>query len=163
MPVPTPQAYATTNAMLAIGDNGSPEEYDQIAQVGDIGDIGFTANMHRTDSHSLAEPWGSQIPGILMQDDVVFPLWFNPENAQHSFTVVGGIGELARTRTLRRFLYYPAGFPESAVLFLAYVTKCSQPTPVDGVLQLTITLSRTGVPEYGVDATLLTINLAPTS
>lgn len=157
MPVPTPTAYVTTGMTLAVGDDGSPEMYDRIGVVGDVGDTGHTNNMHDTSTHDTDDGYGSQIPGLKKQMDVTIKLNFKPDDAQQSFSASGGLGWLSAQNppVLKRWLVFANGFETEAKTFLAYVTNPKTPYPVDGVLTLTVTLSPTGAPTYGVDATSL--------
>lgn len=144
----------TTNAVLAIGDGNTSELFDIIAEVENIGDIGSTTNMHRTDSHSLGTPWGRQIPGLQMQKDVQVKVWFDPNDPQHTFTAAGGLGYIKENRVLKNYLFYYPNLPLKAEIWAAYISDVSQPVPVDGVMEMTVTFARTGPPER-VDATSL--------
>lgn len=154
MPAPVPQAYKSTNSILALGDPASsPEAFDQISQVGDISDVGFAATLHDTSSHSTTDGWASQITGLKKQKEVDFTLWFKPTNPQMAFDVEGSLTDMALQNTLGHFLYYPHGFKEKAKTFYAYVSEVGEPVPVDGVLTLKVKLAPTGALVVGVDAT----------
>lgn len=156
MSAPNPQGFSSTSSVIAMGDDGSPEHFVQLARTGNIPDIGFKTNMHDTSTHdALNRGYASQIPGMKKQNDIKLTLVYNPLLAQHSFTDADGLGKLADTKTLKNWLYYPAGFEAVAKTFFAYVSEVGEPAPVDGVLMLNVTLSPTGAPTYDVDATSL--------
>jgi len=145
-------SFNTTQHILAIETpESSPKTFDRIAEVGDIGAMGSKATMHDTSSHSTADGWGSQRPGLLRQKPFTTPLFFDPSNAQHAFDVAGGLGYMHEHPEDGpwEFIEYPHAQPTKATRFFAFIGEVGRPVPVDGILTMQVTFEPTGKPTHG--------------
>lgn len=157
---------ATTGYVLAIGDGDSPELFVKIRGVGDIGGGGSEATVHDSSSHDTLGGWGTIVMGLKRQQPWTFPVMWQTAAPTHDFTDGSaatpeeaiGLGYLheAVPAILKTFIGHPAGDPEHADRFYAYVTGLGQTIPVDGILMKNVTLTPTGAPEH-IDASALTI------
>lgn len=151
-------ARATTAHVLAIGDGNSPEVFHKLLGVGNIGDVGSEATIHDASSHDTETGWGSVVMGLKRQKPVTFPVQFDPSSGSHSFSATTGLGYLHEQvpAVLKTFVEHPAGDVTHATRFYGYITALGRPVPVDGILQMMVTITPSGAPEH-LDATALSI------
>ncbi len=153
-------ALPAINTLLKIGDQGSPEAFNLIANVGDMNEIlSMTADKVDVTSHSTTVPWSQNIPTLLNGGNVTFPLFFIPSSGSpatgvigHSFS--GGIGKYFVNRGASASqpgtaINFQITFPDAAqttYFFSGFIYDFKMKAPVKGVETAEITIGVTSAP-----------------
>jgi hypothetical protein len=142
-----PSALAAINTVIAIGSQGCPQTFTDIANIGDLEGPSIEAEVVDVTSHSTNNPWRQKIVTLLNAGQITIPLFFIP-----SSTGDGGHGAtsgLLQVFTGRQLRWYRMRFPDTAVTtwyFQAYLSSFSMTAPVAGVETANVTFELTGQP-----------------
>lgn len=140
-------AQAAINTVLAIGSQGCPQTFADIANIGDMSGPSFEGEVVDVTSHSTNTPWRQKIVTLLNNGQITMPLFFIP-----SSTGEGGHGAasgLLQVFTGRQLRWYRLSFPDTGPTrwyFQGYVTAFNMTAPVAGVLTASCTFTLTGQP-----------------
>lgn len=140
----TPIALPAINTFLKLGDQGSPENFNTIANVGDITGPGLAAAVVDVTSHSNPDPWRRKITTLLDAGQLSFKLYFIPGDTGHK--------QLLTVFTGRELRDYQMEFPEAVSYptwsFSAYISKFSITATVAGVIEASCTFDIVGPPTF---------------
>lgn len=142
-------AQPAINTLLKMGNSGSPEVYNQIANVGDITGPGFAAAIVDVTSHSTSIPWRQKVTTLLDGGQLTCKLFFIPNDAGHKqllrvYMNRGADGQAAGTPPQWSLTYPdPAATP---VYFTAFISKFAITATVAGVIEAQVTFDVTGEP-----------------
>jgi predicted secreted protein len=144
-------AQPSINTLLKLGNAGSPETFNTVANVGNIGGLTLSGNVVDVTSHSTGVPWRQKIVTLLDAGELTCQLFFIPAGGAPAGGVIGhdftaGLGLVFTSRALRN---YKLVFPDTGATtwsFSAYITKFSMTSPTPTVLEATVTFSATGQP-----------------
>lgn len=142
-----PAALAAINTVLAIGSQGSPQTFADIANIGDLEGPSFEAEVVDVTSHSTNNPWRQKIVTLLNGGQITLPLFFIPASTGEGGH--GAVSGLMNVFTQRQLRWYRLRFPDSAATtwyFQAYVSTFNMSAPVAGVEQAAVTFELTGAP-----------------
>jgi len=130
------------NTLLKIGSSGSPQNFDTIANVGDMTGPGFSAQLVDVTSHSTGNPWRIKVPTLLDNGDLTTKVFFIPSSpgVYDGTTQFGhnGTTGLLRVFTQRELHEYSVTFPDGPATtwyFQGYLTKFAMTAAVQGVLE----------------------------
>lgn len=139
---PNSEAKLGYGTKLLMGDGGSPETFAEIGEVGDFED-GDTIELVEVTNHQSPNGRREYIAGMKDGAEISFPVNYLPSHATQSRTtgLRGKIGEVIT------FRIEAPGEPEGYEFF-AVVMGISRSFPVQGVMQMTVTLKKTGSESY---------------
>ena len=148
------QAQAAINTLFKIGNMGSPQTFNVIANVGDLTGPTMSAAVVDVTSHSNSNPWRSKIVTLLDCGDVTLPLYFIPSSAGSDGVPAtpeghNGTNGLLSVFTSRQLREYSVTFPDAAATtwyFAGMISKFTMGAKVAGVLDATVTFTFTGEP-----------------
>ena len=143
-----PAAVAAINTLLKMGNNGSPQTFLTVANVGDITGPTLQTDVVDVTSQSTGVPWSQKFPTLLNAGDLSFPCFFVPNS-----TSTGS--ELGHEELLYAFVNrvqhdWQLVFPDVGATtwsFQGWVTKFNMKAPVKGVLTADVMITLTGVAE----------------
>lgn len=152
--MPIAAAQPAINTLFKIGNQGSPQTFNVIANVGDLTGPTMSGNVVDVTSHSTGNPWRQKIVTLLDNGDVTLPLFFIPSSSGsdgQSNTPFGhnGTNGLLAVFTARQLREYSITFPDAAATtwyMQGYITKFSMTAPVAGVLTSSTTFTMTTEP-----------------
>ena len=129
-------AVAGNGVLLKMGDGGTAEVFDTIAEVLDIDGPSQTREQIEVTSHSSAG-WREYIAGLKDGGEISFPVNMVPtDTTQQDLYALLGSG------TMNNFkIVYPNGYRDT---FAAIVTDYSTKSPVDGTVTDEIKLKISG-------------------
>lgn len=153
-------AQPAINTLLKFGDQGSPESFNTVANVGDLNEIlSMTSDTADVTSHSTGVPWSQIIPTILNGGKVTFPLFFIPSSGAPSGGVIGhnNTAGILKYFTQRGASSTQSGtpinmkvvFPDAAATtytFTGFITAFKVKSPVKSVLTADMEISVTSAP-----------------
>lgn len=144
MPYPSAAAFGR-GFILEAGDGGSPEGFDQIAEVRDFDEL-WPQTREFEPVTSQDTPGGVEEvkPAVLRTGEMTFEVNFLPTHATHDPSTGLRADFLAGTRRNFRAIY-PAPYASRRVEFAAYVARFPVAIPVDGVMRGRVTLRLDGV------------------
>ena len=148
------QAQPAINTYLKIGNEGSPQIFNTIANIGDWTGPSFSGVLVDVTSHSTGAPWVQRIVTILDNGDISVPCFFVPSSPGSDGTANtpfghNGTSGLLAVYTQRQLREYQVVFPDPAntTWYMAgYISKFSMKAAVKGVLTADVTFSLTGEP-----------------
>jgi hypothetical protein len=79
----TPQAQAAINTFLQLSDGNSPENFPNVANVGDLTGPSLAGAVVDVTSHSTGNPWRNKIVTLLDPGSITAPLFFIPNDSGH--------------------------------------------------------------------------------
>lgn len=135
----TPSARAAINTLLQFGDGNSPEVFTTLANVGTITGPSLALTVQDVTSHSTALPWREKFPTLLDGGDLMFDLFFIPDDPALK-TAIG----FFLNRAIKDWkLIYPnsSGVNDT---FQGFFSKFGQALKVDDVIRVNVTLTITG-------------------
>jgi len=142
-----PAALAAINTVLAIGSQGCPQTFADIANIGDLEGPSFDAEVVDVTSHSTNNPWRQKIVTLLNAGQITLPLFFIPAS-----TGEGGHGAtsgLMQVFTGRQLRWYRLRFPDAGSTswyMQAYISGFNMTAPVAGVETASVTFELTAQP-----------------
>src|SRR5512139_540953 len=129
-------AIAGNGVLLKIGDGGTAEVFDTIAEVLDIDGPNQTREQIEVTSHSSAG-WREYIAGLKDGGEISFPINHVPTDATQQ-----DLYALLASGTTNNFkIVYPNGYRDT---FAAIVTDYSTKSPVDGAVTDEVKLKISG-------------------
>jgi hypothetical protein len=154
--MPIAAAQPAINTLFKIGNEGSPVNYNVIANVGDLSGPSISANVVDVTSHSTGSPWREKIVTLLDAGEISLPLFFVPSSPGSDGTPNtpfghNGTNGLLSVFTQRQLRDYSITFPDAAATtwyFEGYISTFSMTAPVAGVLTANVTFVLTGDPIF---------------
>ena len=126
-------------SLLKMSDGASPDTFSTIAEVKDINDSDDSEQVEVT-NHSSPSSRREYIGGLIDGGEVTFTCNYIPTNATHS--LAAGLRSLVgQSRTFR---LEEAG-ATSGEEFNAVIVSVSRALPVDNVMEMQVTLKKSGV------------------
>lgn len=133
-----------TNARLGYGvklfmsDGASPDTFTEIAEIKTLDDSDSVDEVEVT-NHQSPGSRREYIAGLISGDQIQFTVNYDPDGATHG-TATGLRGVIGSTRTFR--LEEPGN--TTGMQFAAVVLSCSRSYPVDNVMEMQVTLRKSG-------------------
>ena len=139
---PNSQARLGYGTVLKYGDGGSPQTFAEIGEIGDFED-GDTIELVEVTNHQSPNNRREYIAGLKDGAEMSFPCNYIPEHATHDRAtgLRGKIGDVLD------FQLVAPGETE-VYNFSALVMGVTRSFPVQGVMQMTVTLKKTGADSY---------------
>lgn len=139
---PNSQARLGYGTILRYGDGGSPQTFAEIGEVGDFED-GDTIELVEVTNHQSPNNRREYIAGLKDGAEISFPVNYIPEDPTHDRAtgLRGKIGEVLD------FQLVAPGETET-YNFSALVMGVTRSFPVQGVMQMTVNLKKTGADSY---------------
>jgi predicted secreted protein len=137
-------ALAAINTLLKVGDGGSPETFNTIANVGDYTPISPSGAVVDVTSHSTGVPWRQKIITLLDAGKVQAKIFYIPTGTTHN--VATGLLGFLTNRTLKNWKIVWPDSGSTTFAFSGYVTAFQPTAPVAGVVEATLTIEITGQP-----------------
>lgn len=139
---PNSEAQLGYGTKLRMGDGGSPQQFVEIGEVGDFED-GDTIELVEVTNHQSPNSRREYIAGLKDGAEISFPVNYLPSHATHNRAtgLRGKIGEVLD------FQIVAPGETET-YNFSALVMGVTRSFPVQGVMQMTVTLKKTGADTY---------------
>ena len=152
----TPQAQAAINTFLQLSDGNSPENFPNVANVGDLTGPSLAGAVVDVTSHSTGNPWRNKIVTLLDPGSITAPLFFIPNDSGHqrlqSVFVNRGLPTAPQSPADWK-LSFPTVPARQVYSFSAYLSKFNLDMKVADVVRATIELMLTGEPAFpGVNA-----------
>jgi hypothetical protein len=141
-------AQAVAGVLLQVGNAGSPETMNTIANATDLS-LPLMATV--VDVTNVGDTWRRRIPTLLDMGKIIFKIFWIMEEPTHRNSVGGGsVGAGLRYLFVNRLVrdwqfVYPDG-NASTDAFAAYVTGFSIVGKTGGVFEASIELSNSGAP-----------------
>jgi hypothetical protein len=127
---------------LKMGDGGSPEEFVEIAEVGDFEDTD-TAELVEVTNHQSTNSRREYIAGLIDGDEIQIPCNYIPSNATQDRIT----GLQSKLRSTVNFRLEEPGNSEG-IAFSGVVLGISKSYPVADKMMMTVTIKKTGSPTY---------------
>lgn len=139
---PNSEAQLGYGTKLRMGDGGSPQSFVEIGEVGDFED-GDTIELVEVTNHQSPNSRREYIAGLKDGAEISFPVNYLPGHATHNRAtgLRGKIGEVLD------FQIVAPGETET-YNFSALVMGVTRSFPVQGVMQMTVNLKKTGADSY---------------
>lgn len=139
---PDSEARLGYGTVLKMGDGGSPETFSEIGEIGDFED-GDTVEQIEVTNHQSPGGRKEYIAALKDGAEISFPCNYIPTNATHNRTtgLRGKIGQVLN------FQLVAPGETET-YNFSALVLGVTRSFPVQGVMQMTVNLKKTGADSY---------------
>lgn len=139
---PNSEAQLGYGTKLRMGDGGSPQSFVEIGEVGDFED-GDSIELVEVTNHQSPNSRREYIAGLKDGAEISFPVNYLPGHATHNRAtgLRGKIGEVLD------FQIVAPGETET-YNFSALVMGVTRSFPVQGVMQMTVTLKKTGADTY---------------
>lgn len=149
-------AQPAINTLLKIGNEGSPQIFNTIANIGDYTGPTLSGVLVDITSHSTGAPWVQRIVTILDNGDISVPLFFIPSSPGSDgvpATPFGhnGTNGLLAVYSQRQLREYLIQFPDAAATtwyMQGYISKFSMKAAVKGVLTADVMFSMTAEPIF---------------
>lgn len=154
----TDPAIAAYGTQIQVLSNNSPEEFTNIAGVGDITGPGTNVGEIETTSHSTGIPHKTFMPTLIDDGDLAFPCYFNPADPTHSLYSPFGLENLFQNRAITKFRLVNTDPSRRTREFRGFVKQLNETYPVQGIATRATTIRISGVPT-DVQAA---VTLAPT-
>jgi hypothetical protein len=139
---PNSEARLGYGAKILMGDGSSPQVFAEIGEIGDFED-GDTVGLIEATNHQSPGFRKEYIADLIDGDEISFPVNYIPTHATHNRTT----GLRGKLRQRVDFRIEMPGETEG-VEFEALVIGVSRSAPVAGIMQMTVTLKKTGEPSY---------------
>ncbi len=131
-------------ARLEMGDGESPENFTEIAGVGDISGPGFTLDLDDVTAHDSPGAFEEMVAGIIRTGQITFGLRWDPQDETHDAST-GLLGQLV-AREARNYQFVIPGLNGLTWLLKLYVTGFQPQLPVNGARAADVTTKVTGQP-----------------
>lgn len=139
---PNSEAQLGYGTKLKMGDGEEPQVFTEIGEVGDFED-GDTIELIEVTNHQSPGKRKEYIASLKDGAEISFPVNYIPTHATHNRAtgLRGKIGEVVDFQIV-------APGEEETYEFSALVMGVTRSFPVQGVMQMTITLKKTGADSY---------------
>jgi hypothetical protein len=139
---PNSEARLGYGTKLLMGDGGSPEEFAEMGEVGDF-EEGDSIELVEVTNHQSPNNRREYIAGLKDGAEMSFPVNYIPADPTHdrSTGIRGKIGEVVTWRI-------EAPGETEGYEFYALVMGITRSFPVQGVMQMTVNLKKTGADSY---------------
>lgn len=142
MASPNSEARLGYGTRLLMGDGGSPETFAEIGEVGDFED-GDSVELVEVTNHQSPNRRREYIAALKDGAEISFPVNYIPTHATHNRAtgLRGKIGEVVT-------FHIEAPGETEGYEFYGLVMGVTRSFPVQGVMQMTVTLKKTGAESY---------------
>ncbi len=139
---PNSEARLGYGTRLLMGDGGSPETFAEIGEVGDFED-GDSVELVEVTNHQSPNRRREYIAALKDGAEISFPVNYIPTHATHNRAtgLRGKIGEVVT-------FHIEAPGETEGYEFYGLVMGVTRSFPVQGVMQMTVTLKKTGAEDY---------------
>jgi hypothetical protein len=139
---PNSEAVLGYGTKLLMGDGGSPETFAEIGEVGDFED-GDTLELVEVTNHQSPGRKREYIAGMEDGAEISFPVNYIPSHATHN-RATGLRGKKGQVVAFR----IEAPTETEGYQFFGLVMSVTRSFPVQGVMQMTVTLKKTGAESF---------------
>jgi len=136
-------AYGT---LLSIGDGGTPEAFQAIAEVNSLSGPGLSLDPIEITHHESPDAWKEFVGGLLDGGEITADLNFLPTETTQVGDAAGSLLYALTTRAVTNFTITWPDTSSTEWAFAALVTAFEPSAPVDDKLGASVTLKLTGAP-----------------